>query len=338
MQYDGKGYYIFGGFKTASIIQVQQVITQNASGESSATDTVRIAETNYGFLGGGGVDITDFLRVDAGAGYFQQGRFEDPDVLGQRVYTYGASGRIVLHHGMPVPRSADFLLYRNDPNAQQILLGRPAYEPGKVSWSVSVEGSQLEQHLKNFDAPGQTTMQPAHAAAVQANVKAGYLRASVSGIYRDLAFVLRNQPSFIPFQTLPKGAKIQNELFAAAALDYYVKQLHLTPGIGGGLQLPATFGSSSTDFLGNDTSRTIVVRQQGDLAFLPQGETRVPIIEARGSLKWDLSDMLATVAWVQYRRDNNVTRLELDPSGTVLLRRFLSPDFVGFGVSLQARF
>ncbi len=39
--------------------------------------------------------------------------------------------------------------------------------------------------------------------------------------------------------------------------------------------------------------------------------------------------MLATVAWVQYRRDNNVTRLELDPSGTVLLRRFLSPDFRG---------
>ncbi len=55
--------------------------------------------------------------------------------------------------------------------------------------------------------------------------------------------MLRNQPSFIPFQTLPKDAKIQNELFAAAALDYYVEQLHLTPGIGGGLQLPATFGS-----------------------------------------------------------------------------------------------
>ncbi len=338
MQYDGKGYYVFAGFKTASIIQVQQVITQNASGEGSATDTVRIAETNYGFLGGAGVDLTDFLRIDAGGGYFQQGRFEDPDVLGQRVYTFGGSARIVVHQGMPVPRSADFLLYKNDPNAPRELLSRPDYHPGKVSWSASLEGDRLEQHLKNFDAPGQTTMQPATAAAVQVNVQAGYLRGSISGIYRDLAYVLRNQPSFIPFQTLPKDATIQNELFGAASVDYYIEKLHLTPGVGGGVQLPATFGSSSVDFLGNNTSRTIVVRQQGDLAFLPAGESRVPIIEARGSLKWDLSDMLSTVAWVQYRRDNNVTRLELDPSGTVLLRRFLSPDFVGFGAMLQARF
>jgi hypothetical protein len=32
------------------------------------------------------------------------------------------------------------------------------------------------------------------------------LRASAAGIFRDLPFVLRNQPSFIPFETLPKAA------------------------------------------------------------------------------------------------------------------------------------
>ena len=37
--------------------------------------------------------------------------------------------------------------------------------------------------------------------------------------FRDLPFVLRNQPSFIPFQTLPQDAKTRNELFFALAMD-----------------------------------------------------------------------------------------------------------------------
>ena len=92
------------------------------------------------------------------------------------------------------------------------------------------------------------------------------------------------------------------------------------------------------DLFGQDTSRTIVVREQGNLAFLPAGEKRVPILQARGSLKWDISPMMSAIGWMQFRRDNNMTRLELDPSGTVLLRSFISPNFVGYGLAMQARF
>ncbi|MCA9594868.1 MAG: hypothetical protein KC776_16220 [Myxococcales bacterium] len=338
LQYDGNGYYGFVGFKTASIVEVQQRIVESGSGEGATTDTVRVAETNYGFLGGAGVDLSDFLRVDAGAGYFQQGRFEEPDVLGERVYTFGFSGRVVVHDGMPVPKSADFSLYRNDPNAPAELFRAEEYEPGKLTWSIAAEASQLHQNLKDFDQPGATDIQLARAAALQANVKFGYLRTSFSAIYRDLPFVLRNQPSFIPFQTIPNDAKTQDETFFAVSTDYFIESAKLTPGVGAGLQMPATFSSESFDPAGNDTSRTIVVREQGNLAFLPQAEKRVPILQARASLKWDLSPMMSAVTWLQYRRDNNSTRLELDPSGTVLLRRFISPDFVGYGVAMQARF
>jgi hypothetical protein len=338
LQYDGKGFYAFGGFKTASMIEVQKRIQEGSSGEGSTTDTVRVAETNYGFLGGLGADATDFIHVDAGAGYFQQGRFEDPDVLGKRVYTYGFSGRVVLHDKMPVPKSADFMLYRNDPNASLEMFRQEEYEPGALSWSIAAEATQLHQHLKDFDVPGKTDIQLARAGAVQANIKYGYLRTSLSAIYRDLPFVLRNQPSFIPFQTIPNKAKTENETFFAVSTDYYIEGARLTPGVGAGLQMPATFRSESVDLFGQDTSRTIVVREQGNLAFLPAGESRVPIMQARGSLKWDISPMMSAIAWMQYRRDNNMTRLELDPSGTVLLRRFISPDFVGYGVAMQARF
>ncbi|MEZ4227040.1 MAG: hypothetical protein R3B13_39240 [Polyangiaceae bacterium] len=338
LQYDGEGYYAYVGFKTASIVEVQQRIVESGSGEGATTDTVRVAETNYGALLGAGVDLAEMLRVDAGGGYFQQGRFEEPDVLGERVYTFGFSGRVVLHDGMPVPKSADFSLYRNDPNAPVELFKQASYEPGKLSWALSAEASQLHQNLKDFDRPGTTDIQLARAAALQANLQYGYLRTSLSAIYRDLPFVLRNQPSFIPFQTIPEQAKTEDETFFAVATDYYIESARLTPGVGAGLQMPATFRSESVDLFGQDTSRTIVVREQGNLAFLPAGEKRVPIMQARASLKWDLSPMMSAVTWLQYRRDNNATRLELDPSGTVLLRRFISPDFVGYGVAMQARF
>lgn len=338
LQYDGKGFYAFGGFKTASIVEVQRRIVESGSGEGATTDTVRVAETNYGFLGGLGLDVTDGFRLDGGAGYFQQGRFEEPDVLGERVYTFGFSGRVVLHDGMPVPRSADFALYRNDPNAPTELFRPEQYEAGKFAWAIAAEGSQLHQNLKDFDRPGATDIQLARAAALQANLKYGFLRTSVSAIYRDLPYVLRNQPSFIPFQTIPDQAKTEDETFFAVSTDYFIESARLTPGFGAGLQMPATFRSESVDLFGQDTSRTIVVREQGNLAFLPVGEQRVPILQARASLKWDLSPMMSAVTWLQYRRDNNATRLELDPSGTVLLRRFISPNFVGYGLAMQARF
>jgi hypothetical protein len=338
LQFDGDGFYVFGGFKTASILEVQQRIVEGGSGEGATTDTVRVAETNYGFLGGAGVDLADFVRLDAGAGYFQQGRFEEPDVLGKRVFTFGFSGRVVVHDGMPVPRSADFTLYRNDPNAPLEMFKEEKYEPGKLSWSISGEATQLHQQLKDFDAPGTLDIQLARAAAVQGNIKYGNLRTSLSAIYRDLPFVLRNQPSFIPFQTIPNDAKTENETFFAVSMDYFIQDLRLTPGFGAGLQMPATFRSESVDLDGQQSDRTIVVREQGNITILPVNEQRVPILQARASLKWDISPMMSAITWLQYRRDNNATRLELDPSGTVLLRQFISPDFLGYGIAMQARF
>ena len=62
--------------------------------------------------------------------------------------------------------------------------------------------------------------------------------------------------------------------------------------------------------------------------FLPVNTGSTPIIQARASLKWDISPILSTIAWVQYVRDNNATFVERDPSeGTVALRTFVEPDF-----------
>lgn len=333
VQYDHKDFYLFAGFKTATIVQPEQILTP---GGENDVETVRVGETNYGFLGGGGVDILPMLRADLGAGYFQQGKFDLPDVRGRQVYTYGTSARVVVHDHMPVPQSVDFLLYKNDPSAPMILFRPEKYDPNEVAWSVSAEQAVLQQHLSA--GGGQLKDQSAMASAVQGVLKLGYARVSLTGIYRNLNFVTRNVPGFIPFETLPANTKTDPELFGALAADYHIADLKLTPGIGGGVQMPATFKSEFTD--GSvPASRTIVVRRQGDESILPYNATRKAIFQARLSVRWTLSDMLSAVAWVQYVNDNNATFVVRDPrEGSASLRVFQDPHRLGASVAIQARF
>jgi hypothetical protein len=239
---------------------------------------------------------------------------------------------------MPVPQSIDMILYRNDPMAPMILFAPEKYDPGQLAWSVALEGDVIEQHLKNFDIVGQTGDQPAYAGALYGTLKAGYARLSVSGIARNLNYVVRNVPGFIPFETLPQNAQTDPEIFGAVAADYYLPKYHLTPGVGGGVQLPSTFKSEFTEG-GVPASRTIVVRSQGDESILPFDETRKPIVQARLSLRWDLSRIMSAVAWLQYVRDPNGTLVVLDPTeGSASLRVPQPADRLGAAVSLQARF
>jgi hypothetical protein len=336
LQYQGDGWNVYAGFKTASIVQVQQTLVPG----TSEIEAIRLGQVNVGFLGGGSIEAGDLLHFDAGFGYFQQGKFDLPDVQGKPVYTYGLSLRAVVHDkDMPVAQSIDFLLYRNDPNKPQIIFSPEKYTEGKTTWSASVEFSNLFQNLKDFEVSGATAIQQARSAALQANLKSSFLRASLTGIFRDLPFVLRNQPSFIPFQTLPKSASTANELFFAAAADYYIPALHLTPGIGAGLQFPASFKSESTDSSSAPIERTVVVREQGNIAILPVNKGAVPIVQMRASFKWDISRIISATVWAQYVRDNNGTFVARDPAeNTVSLRTFIKPDFFGLGTSVQARF
>jgi len=335
VQYDQKRFYAFGGFKTAQIVQPQVVLSP---GNNSDVETVDVADTNFGFLGGAGYDPTDNLRFDVGTGYFQQGRFNLPDVRGQQVYTYGFSARALVHKDMPVPQSIDFTLYRNDPMAPMILFAPEKYSPNELAWSVSLEGDALEQHLKDFDAVGGTKDQAALAAALQGVLKYGYTRVSLTGIARNLNYVVRNVPGFIPFQTMPANAQSQPEIFGSLAVTYNFPDQHLTPGIAGGVQLPSTFQSTFNEG-GVQASRTIVVRSQGDESILPFDQGRLPIFQGRVSLRWDLSRILSATAWLQYVRDPNGTLVVVDPTeGTASLRVPQPADRVGAAISVLARF
>src|ERR1700722_9680517 len=171
----------------------------------------------------------------------------------------------------------------------QILFAPEKYSANEGRWSLAIEADRLEQHLKNFDVTGDVEDQGANALAVQGVLKAGYARFSVTGIFRDLNYVERNVPGFIPFETIPASASTQPEIFGALAADYYFKALRLTPGIAGGIQLPSTFESTFNEG-GIQASRTIVVRAQGDESILPYDDSRRPIFQGRVQCRWDISE------------------------------------------------
>lgn len=332
VQVDVGGFSAWAGFKTAGIVVPLEVVTQ-----SRDIEVVRVEETNYGALGGLSYRAGDLFRFDLSGGWFQQGRFDFPGVRGQGVYVYGASARAVFTQGMRVSQSLDMMLYRNDPTAPFVAFQPESYSPGRLQWAVSAEGVVLRQNLANIDNPGRTEEQTAFAGALQARLKAGYFGLGLTGLYRTVPFILRDVPSFVPFQTIPTDATVNGELFFAAEASYAFTRAHIVPSLIMGLQLPATFSTSVRE--GSlESLRTLVIRRAGNFSILPPGEDAVPIFSARLSVRWDLSRILAGVVWVQYVLDQNSTLLQVDASGTRQVRIFQDANQLGFGVTAQARF
>jgi len=317
----------FVGFKTARIKQVVQEGSQEV-------EQISVKETNYGVLGGVGVDLFDWVRLDAGFGYFQQGKFERTALMiGQPVFSFGLSSRLTVRQGLPIQTSIDYKLYRNHPDALDASSSRETYKKDKFSWSVSAEYNHVWQQLESIEQYAKTKLQPAWAGAVQVQFKYDYMRIQLVGLIRNLEYILMNVPSLTPFVAIPEaGTSTTPEYFAAATIDYRFDSAHVTPFITGGVQVPATFIT--------ENPRTVqVIRDQTRRDRLPEGYGAKPIGQLRVGAEWELSKIFSVVGTFQYARDENQTRLEYDSSGQrVVGRQFQNPDKFGFNVMVMARF
>lgn len=302
--------YAFVGLKTALILN-------EVSNEK---------ETNYGGLAGAGWDITPNLRWEVGGGLFQRGVIARLD--GEPLTAGGGSTQVTWHVGMPIGTSVDFKLYQNDPDVYQRFF-QPEVYPGGVSYSISAEGTWLVQNLVDPDKLASTTRQDARAGDLQAKVKVDKTRLHLTASYRDLAFILFNVPSLVPFQDFPDAADTNGEFFVAGGADYYFESLRFTPGIVAGIERPATATTGN---------RTTVVRNEGNFVILPEGEDAQPIISAKATGKIELSDSMAAAGELYYTYDPNRATIAEGPSGNQQVRVFEDPDALGFNLLLQARF
>jgi hypothetical protein len=321
-------WYAFAGAKTALILN----------------DRIKEKETNYGLLYGGGLDITPELRVEAGGGYFQKGLIPSLANLGLTApaTALGWSGQVVYHVGMPIGVSVDLRLYRNDPEMLQKFFTPESY-PGGLSYAASLEGSWLVQSLEDPDQFGRTVAQPAYAAVAQAKMKWNLLRANVIALFRTLSFIQFEVPGIPPFVDFPDGTVLRPEMFVSVGADYHFPDLHLTPGAIVGVQQPASYRSPQTVLCGNNPaigclgSRTVVVREVNTADILPTGEVALPIWSAKGTMKWDISESVASIGEVYYTFDPNKVTFKDSEEG-VAEPTFENQHGLGFNIIVQARF
>ncbi len=322
-------FYYFIGMKTAVINQEVEAPSTGEE-EHNEHEIIGLRETNYGGLTGLGIDALPWLRIDISGGIFQTGTFPINGLRTEGVYSYGGAARLVFHQGIPVGMSSDFRLYRNDPDAEASVAGGEEYAPGQFSWYLSVEGGVIAQHLANPDAFGQTDEQVGYALALQFRLKYGYFRANVTGFLRDASYLLHNVPSLVPFYaTASEGVDTGPQLFGALGADYHFARAHLTIGAMLGIEMPAYYRSDTSDV-------TVVIGERGIESRLPQGDEPWPVIAVRVSAQWQLAEFLSLIAFMQYVRDSNQTRLEVTAYGT--RRIYLRDDQLGFAIMAQARF
>jgi hypothetical protein len=321
-------FYYFAGMKTAVIRQEVEVPV--GTDEHSEHRVQFVSETNYGGLTGGGVDILPWLRFDVSGGFFQSGTFPMAGLRTEPVFSYGGSARVVLHQGINVGMSADFSLYRNDPDAEAAVGRREEYIPGQFSWYLSLEGGVIGQHLADREFFGATREQMGYAGALQFRFKLGYLRGHATAFARNAAYMLHDTPSLVPFVAIAgEGVRVTPQIFGALGADYHFPSIHLTVGGMAGVEMPAFYEADTAD-LG------WVLNDQGYRDYLPPGESPFPVIATRLSAQWDLSEILSLVALVQYIRDANQTRREKTAFGERLV--YQRENQLGFMVMAQSRF
>ncbi len=317
--------YAYGGLKTTLILN----------------DKIHEQEANYGWLGGFGIDITPTLRWDISGGYFQKGVNPQTSVLGVPVRADGVSSQLVFHQGAPVGSSIDFALYKNDPDMPTRFFAPESY-PGGFAMSASLEGSYLQQTLADPDVFGQTKVQGAYASALQLRAKVDFLRVNLLGLIRSLTFLQFNVPGFPPFQDFPSGTTLVDEKFIALGVDYYLPRMHLTPGLIGGVQLPASFSTNGLLGANNPSlsvsgKRTVVVRDVNQMTVLPTGADPTLIYSTKATLRWDVSDYFAAVGEFFVTIDNNRATFK-DSAEGISEPTFEKPLIIGFNTVLQARF
>ncbi len=295
-------------------------------------------------LGGAGVDLTPEWRLEANGGFFDRGTLPKEGVLGQPLDTFGGTGQIVYHHGVPVGRSIDFQLYKNDPTSSATWF-KPETYPGGLTWLVSSEVTWTGTTLQNPDIPSSTTLAPGMAGDVNFRMKYNFLRLHADLMYRDLMFALLNVPGFDPNTALSStSAKVTPEMFAAVGADYYFSGPHLTLGLTGGVDSPATYSGVFPKALAGNipeealpVSTTVVVQSEGNYELLPPKQAAAPIVAFEGTGKVDFG-AFAVVGELYLDIDHNLTELQRNSAQDPYVRVPFNAFGLGFNLCFQAKF
>jgi len=292
-------------------------------------------ENQYGLLWGGGLRAGP-LFFDANAGLFDRGHFDIQSQLDSTIYAGGGSAQIGLRFGDEIGESVDFRLYRNDPDARDAASEQIEYTPG-VHFLWGTEFSGIAQTAIDFEDSGSTTNSWATAGDTNIKLRIHRFRVKVDVVYRSLNFLVFNTPGLTPYYSLSEALDTQPQFYGAVGVDYFIEKAHLTPGVIFGLMQPAA--ARGGEDLVNTFDGVVVVRDANDLEFLPAGTDPFQILSVKGTLRWDLSRMLAVMTEVSFTLDYNQSKTIGEDAGNQI--RVLDETRarqLGLNVLMQAKF
>lgn len=305
-------------------------------------------EAFYGVFGGVGIGRRDGgLRLDANGGFFEKGRNPNGPVRGERVDAGGVSARLSYVDGMPFVPTTDTRIYSSDP---VVPWNAEPWGPGHGGWRAAVEGTYVAQVLEDADRAGGTKREPGLAAAAHFKIQSGYTRFGALGIYRDLGFLFFDHPGVNRrFQALPEDIDQTAEVVGIVSLEHHLPDLHLTPGLTVGAQMPASV-SDVVPVAGNHPpdvlrGRRTVVYRRADMfddtglmtqQIIPDGEDVLPVFGGRLHAQLDLAEGFALIGELTLLYDRNRALLDQDELQVNSIRVFDDPLAIGAAVMARA--
>ncbi len=285
--------YAFAGAKTA------------VGDYTDPVTSLSLEEASWGALVGGGTVIAKYLRIEAGAGSFQQGQLVNikdvtSPLFAAPINAIGASGQIGFRttEEMDWVVSNELKLYRNEPDfvKDSYIVHR---ETDGVGLLVQAEGNYLAHNLLDFDNPGDSVVETAFAGDVQAVLGFGTTEIGADFVYKDLTYVLFNVPGNTSGYSMPGSYDVTPQMYGRLRASHHFAGPRLTPQVGVGLMQPATYGDAENGYF--------VVRDETDRSHVPSGQSPSALLSGVAGLQWDISKSMVAVGEVLYTVDNNVS-------------------------------
>ncbi len=109
-----------------------------------------------------------------------------------------------------------------------------------------------------------------------------------------------------------------------------------------GIDFPATLTTPTGDLPGDmiegSGESVAVIRSEGDLTVLPEGEDALPQYAAKFTGRVDFAEYFAGIADIYFAIDPNQTKLVRDDENDLFRREFGEQKQLGFNFALQAKF
>lgn len=326
LQYQAPGGYAFIGAKTAVGDYV----------DSTTGDAVN--DAYYGFLAGGGVELGKHVRLEAGAGSFQQGQLTNVADTSSPIYNApisaaGVSAQLSVRstEDLGYVESAELKLYRNSPD-----FVKDSYishrEIDGFGILVQTEGNLLFHNLISPTDDDSTTVERAFSGDLQTITMIGSTEIGLDGVYKDLSYIVFDTPGLTSGYAINPALNPTPQVYFRGKVSHYFPNAHLAPSLGLGYMIPASYTTSE--------GRSYVVYSETDKRTVPDGYVPADVLSGVAGLQWDVSKSTVVVGEVLYTLDNNESDFTAtdDGGGSYVASSWQVRNKLGFNLMARARF